>query len=79
MAGIFCISATEFAHYIGEGSHRVPRKVGRGFSFKVNAKFPCDSDCKVVYLMVVYLTMIYPFPFVYEIWLGVIIVVKILS
>ena len=47
----FCLSATEFAHDICKGSHRVPSKVGRGLSFKVNTEFSCDGIGKMVYLM----------------------------
>ena len=43
--------ATEPTHHISELAHRVSGKISRSFTFKVNAEFPCDSDCKVVYLM----------------------------
>ena len=35
VAGIFCLSATEFAHHICECPHRVSGKIGRGCLYQV--------------------------------------------
>ena len=43
--------ATEPTHHIRELAHRVPGKISRSFTFKVNAEFSCDSNGEVVYLM----------------------------